>query len=119
MPKPADHRVTVRFTGEEYRALCTLAGQQPLSHFIRGRVLPEASKRKPTHARRTNETKHIAQALALLGQNDLFRSVSRLSKAAEVGALPLDDETYTTLNTAFANVRAIRALLHKALGRRA
>lgn len=117
MSEPVDHRITVRLTGDEYLRLCDLAGAAPLSRYMREAALGAKAKRKPTQARRVADKAALAQALALLGQTELYASLRRLSKAADLGALPLDDETRAQLTASFATVEALRLLLLAALGR--
>lgn len=118
MPKtPADKRLTIRFTDAEYRALETCAGTTPVSRFVRETLLQsKASKRRKAVAQ--VDKAGLAQAIGLLGKSDLHRSLSKLAQAAELGALPLDDQTQARLEEAFLNIKDMRKALLEALGAR-
>lgn len=54
----------------------------------------------------------------MLGQSGLASNLAQLARAANTGALLVDEETRAALNSACADVAAIRAALMQALGMR-
>ena len=119
MSAPASERSTplsVRFTESEKAQLKALAGNTPVSLFIRERALggePEPRKPRPSPVR---DADVLGQLLALLGQSRLASNLNQIAKAANQGSLPVTVELEADLRQACAEVFEMRFLLLKALG---
>lgn len=119
MSAPVPERSTplsVRFTESEKAQLKALAGNKPVSLFIRERALggeSEPRKPRPSPVRDANVLGHL---LAVLGQSRLSSNLNQIAKAANQGSLPVTAEVETDLRQACAEVFEMRCLLLKALG---
>lgn len=109
--------LSVRLTPEERAALTARAGTLPLSTFIRDTLL-EAAAREPRRKQRSPvaDQQALAMVLAVLGQSRLSSNLNQLAKAANIGALLMDQETEASLCAAIEDIAAIRAMLMRALG---
>lgn len=114
---PANRRLTIRFTDEEYRALENRAGAAPVSRFVREALLASQAKTRRKAIAQVDKA-GLAQVLGMLGKSDLHQSLRTLARAAEIGALPLDDATQADLREAARAVQDMREALFKALGAR-
>lgn len=110
--------VSVRLNSVELEALQRRAGGIPLSTYMKQAALgpdgPAAGR-----GSRAPKADHvvIAQVLARLGQAGLADSLRRLARQADDGTLYLGEETRDRLLEACEDVRAMRVLLLKALGK--
>ncbi len=117
MPRPSDHRITIRLKPEEYARVVARAGDKPLAPFIREIVLSGvAAKRKPTARRVRMDDQTAAQILAMLGQDDRVQAFQR---AARDGEETLDAELAKDIRAGRVFLKDIRDLLMQALGRSA
>ncbi|WP_375415560.1 plasmid mobilization relaxosome protein MobC [uncultured Bradyrhizobium sp.] len=108
---------SIRLTEDEKNTLRTKAAGVPLGMFIREIILDK--KIKPQLTRRRYPIKDadaFARLLGLLGQSRIANNLNQLAKAANVGTLPVSDETEAELRAACADVTAMRLLLLTALG---
>ena len=111
--------VTLRMSVEERQALRDSALDRTLSETIRSILFnpdnpPGNGMRFSAHARQ----KLLAQILAELGRTDIAGSLRGLSKAADIGALPLTPAVLSEIEAAIRDVKTIRTELLKALGLR-
>lgn len=117
MPKPKQHRLTIRLTPEEYAELQTKAGDKPLAAFVRTAALEQAARRRKTKTRNQIQDRvALAQILALLGNSDLVRDFHCAARDVANGAVPTDETIEQTIARIEANLTQIRALLMRALG---
>lgn len=117
MPKTDQHRITIRFTPEEYALLRVKAGDHPLAGFVREMVLKEAvTKRKAT--RRTLLKDHIAlaQVLAKLGTSPLIESFRDAVTDLRNGTIPVSEAADQSLERIAAELSEIKTFLMSALG---
>jgi hypothetical protein len=108
---------SVRLTEAERARLAVEAAGAPLGAYIKAKVLGGPPARMP---RRSGlpiaDRTALAQLVALLGRMRLANNLNQLALAANSGSLPLTPETLRELEDALAAVRAMRALLLRALG---
>lgn len=108
--------LSVRFTEAEKARLGDLAGNTPLSQFIRERALGDATDRRAKVRQPLKDAEPLARLLGLLGQSRLASNLNQLAKAANHGSLPVTQEVEADLQAACAHVLEMRLLLLKALG---
>lgn len=118
--RPSGHRLSVRLNEAEHAYLLTQAGVQTLSNYVRDALLGEfasKSRDRPVKRKRApkTDTKAIAKALALLGQSRLSANLNQIAKLAHMGALPVTEDLTEELQSACADIAAMRAALMKAL----
>jgi hypothetical protein len=113
----------VKLSEDERAKLEGLAAGVPLGAYIKWRLLdgvrlppPKPVPRSRRSGRPLVDEAALAQALALLGSSRIASNLNQLAHAANIGALPVDQETVADLNEAVSLVREIRALLVTALG---
>lgn len=109
--------LSIRLSDEERRQLVELAGDLPVSAYIKHVVL---SRGEPVRRIRkvTADRELAARALAILGRSSIGASLSRLADHAATGTLELDDWTWTRIHEACEDVQAVRELLMEALGKK-
>jgi hypothetical protein len=111
--------LSIRLSDAEKTALQTRAAGAPLGTFIK-RVLfsdPSGGGIRITKRRYpVKDTEALGQVLGLLGKSRLANNLNQLAKAANLGALPVTEETEADLRAACADVAAMRRLLLRALG---
>ncbi len=115
--QPATKPFSLRLTPEERLELERRAAGMPVSAYAR-KVLLESDERARQRRGRypIKDRQALAQVLARLGQSQLAQSLSDISAAANLGALPLSPETDALLNQAARDIAAIKVMLMKALG---
>lgn len=112
-PKP----FSLRLSFEERAMLDGMAGNRPLGAFIRSRLFGDKAAPRRRHQRRAGvDHKALAQALALLGQSRIASNLNQLAKAANIGALPVDEDVERDLHEACQAVCVMRHELIAALG---
>lgn len=108
--------VSVRLTETEIARLQIEAGSINLSLHIRERLIGgDLQKRRRTRMPKAGEVE-LSAILARLGQLELGASLRKLAYAAEIGALPLDEETAGAIRSASDSLRLLRADLLRAIG---
>lgn len=108
--------LSFRVTPSERATIKRLAGKRPISTYLRHAALNgKALPRRKAHAPDVNDVL-VAQILAKLGQSRLASNLNQLAKAANMGALPLDEHLVSDLQQASRDVQAMRRDLIKALG---
>lgn len=119
MPRKSDHRITLRLKPEEFTRIVALAGDVPLSTFIREAVLDgERGKRAKPQRRVRLDAKQAAAILARLGTHQVVREFRQAARAVENGVLDADAAQLGKIDEAHALLRDIRAMLIGALGRK-
>lgn len=115
--KTASKTLSVRLTPEEHLRLEAEAGNQPLSWYVRSKLLgKKASKRKIRGGHVVKDHEALGHVLGLLGATDMASSLSVLAKAAQSGSLPLTPETEKALIAACDLIRDMHKALMRALG---
>jgi len=108
----------IRLSEAQRARLADEAAGAPLGAYIKAKALGE-----PLRMRRTGlsiqDREALAKTLALLGQSRLPSNLNQLAHAANIGALPMTPETEEFLRACLQDVRDIRNLLMRALGRQA
>lgn len=118
-PKMDDNRpVSIRFSNRQLAKLNREANGKPFGPFVRSLIFEDDGSLRPHKVRPVDDPAALAQALSLLGQSRIASNLNHLAKAANSGALPVTPETCQELSEACAQVREMRALLMRALGRR-
>lgn len=112
---PKDLRLTIRLMPEERLALEAKAGDRPLAAFVREKALGDAGARHSRTRRPTQETRHLAQILALLGQTGAVAGLHAIGQAAQDGVIDLEDTTLGQVEAAVEDLREIKRLLIRAL----
>lgn len=107
--------ITLRMSPVERAKLEELAQGMTLSAYIRMCVLQEGISRTGKASNRTDK-EMLAQIIGLLGQSRIASNLNQIAKAANLGMLPLDDQTEGDIREAYAHVVEMRHLLLKALG---
>lgn len=108
---------SLRLSAAERAQLEAEAGAQPLGTYIRSRLF---DTKGPTRAKATvrpvQDQQALAQLLALLGSLRLSSNLNQLAKAANCGALPVDEGVEKELTDACQEIRWMRQILMTALG---
>lgn len=118
-----DERITraapfsIRFTADERRRVEAAAGGLPLGAYIKSVLFAEdaaryRARRKPP----VIDQRVLAEVLARLGASRTANNLNQIAKAANQGALFVDDELRTDLMQACAEVAWMRISLMQALG---
>jgi len=117
MPRRPDHRITIRFTPEEYALITVKAGTEPLASFIRTQALERArSARKARTPAPVKDHTALAQVLAKLGSCAHVQDIRATAAARETGIVSTDTEIDACLYVAAADIAEIKRLLMRALG---
>lgn len=110
--------LSVRFTSSEKERLKILAGSKPLGVYIRERALVGEAEPRTAIRNPSQDAEALGQLLALLGQTRISSNLNQLAKAANMGALPVTQETEADIRQACEGIGEMRQLLLKALGMR-
>ncbi|MCJ8310868.1 MAG: hypothetical protein HRU27_18050 [Rhizobiaceae bacterium] len=110
-------RVTIRLSIEDHEKLKAQADGTALSVYLRALILKQQlPKRKLRSTASVEDRQAIAQLLALLGDSRIANNLNQLAYHANIGSLPIDDETKGQINEAYDHVLFIRNTLISALG---
>ena len=110
---------SLRLNAEERAELERRAGSKPLGQFIREQCLGKAARPRKDKRRRVPVDHGLfGQALALLGDSRLASNMNQIAKAAHMGALPVTPDLAAELDRACDDIKAMRAALLRALGKR-
>jgi len=110
---------SIRLSEADRARLAVEAAGTPLGAYIKSKVLGEISEgRKRRKGLTIKDREALAQALALLGRSELYRSLQDMTRAAEIGALTLTPETEAELLSTLKLVAEIRSAILEALGHR-
>lgn len=108
--------LTVRLTHEERNRLDQLAGNRPVSAFVRSRLFGKGGARKTNARRMRPDTAALARVLAALGRSHLSSDLNALVWANDEGKLVLDPISLKLVRLACADVASMRRDLVEALG---
>jgi hypothetical protein len=110
-------RVTIRLSVEDHEKLKAQADGAALSIYLRALILKQQlPKRKLRSTASVEDRQAIAQLLALLGDSRIANNLNQLAYHANIGSLPIDDETKGQINEAYDHVLFMRNTLISALG---
>lgn len=110
--------LTLRLTPGERTRLEEMAAGMTLSAYVRACLFAEETKRRKRRPKDVvADKKAAAEALALLGQSRIASNLNQLAYHANIGMLIDGPEEKAQIAEANAHLRAIRALLMKALGK--
>lgn len=113
-------RLTLRLSLEDHARLQDLADGMALSTYIRAKALGEALPcRKLRSSASVVDKQALAQILGLLGQSRIANNLNQLAYHANIGSLPMDDETRGQISEAHSHIVLLRQTLIKALGLKA
>ncbi|MEM6901205.1 MAG: hypothetical protein AAF583_15725 [Pseudomonadota bacterium] len=122
-PKPkrkSSSPLTLRLTADERARLEEMAAGMTLSAYVRACLFAEETRRRKRRPKDVvADKKAAAEALALLGQSRIASNLNQLAYHANIGMLIEGPEEKAQIAEANAHLRAIRALLMKALGKAA
>ncbi len=116
-PNESAKPFSMRLTRKERAALEKAAGGMALGVYVRSllfgnKALPRLSRQKAP----IKDADALARVLGILGASEIATSLAKLAKAAEIGALPVTEETEMEIRNACADIRQMRETLMKALG---
>lgn len=115
-PRTRPSPFCIRLTPEDRAALESRAGGLPLGTYAKTVLLgPDAPVLRRPKAVLADQAK-LAEALAVLGASRLASNLNQLAKAANLGILPVTQETEADLRRACAEISELRALMMTALG---
>ena len=108
---------SIRLSARERELLNQMAGRKPLGAFVRAKLFGTAAEKRTRHQYRPSvDYKLFAQALSLLGNSRIASNLNQLAKAANIGALPVDDDVIMDLRQACIAVDVMRHELLAAMG---
>ncbi|MEM9232412.1 MAG: hypothetical protein AAGB10_22720 [Pseudomonadota bacterium] len=114
---------SIRLTDEERERIERDAGALSIAAYIRMKLFCDEHSGRPARRSRTKkqhspsaELAMISNMLGALGSSELAASMSRISKAADIGALPVTPELETEIAAACSDIRQMREALISALG---
>ena len=108
---------SLRLSFEEREQLDQDSGRQSISAYIKSRLFdPDKPIKQARGLNPVKDQQALSQALGLLGSSGLAQRLGELAKAAEIGALPVDDDTEKAIRRACDDVRIMRRFLLAALG---
>jgi hypothetical protein len=107
---------SLRLSAAERAVLVERANGVPLSAYIKhvlfGEDAPILRRQRPA----TADQALLAKVLAALGASRLASNLNQLAKEANIGTLPVTQETEDDLRRACGDIAEMRALLMTALG---
>lgn len=108
---------SLRVTFNERKWLDKMAGDMPWGAFIRAKLFGERADNRTLHQRRPGvDQRALAQALAIIGESRIAANLNQLAKAANFGALPVDDEVEQDIKDACQAICVMGYELLSALG---
>jgi hypothetical protein len=115
--KPKPSPFSLRLTEEERAYLLAKANGKPLGAYIRAKLLADHETLRQKHLRRPGiDHEALARVLGALGQSRLSSNLNQIAKAANMGALPVDDDLVQELHQACRDISMMRITLIGALG---
>ena len=116
MPRKTDHRITIRFTPEEYALIQAKAGDAPLGRFVREAALGNAVTQREKAQRRPGlPAQQAAQILALLGQSQHVAAFREAANDVQDGIA--DEDAHRAIASCYPLLNEVRDLLMQALGK--
>ena len=109
---------SMRFTAEERAWLDQVAGDVPLSDFLRSIIFDETqlSKRRRRRKSPVKDAQILTKVLGELGKSRLANNLNQLAKQANSGSLEVSPDTEKALQQACSDIRLLRHWLMEALG---
>lgn len=108
--------VSIRFSESERATLAARAGGQPVSTYVR-QVLFGDGQERPSVRQDGPGRQLSGRVLAMLGKSGLATSLQSMAIMAATGVLYVDEETEMYLRRACEDVRELRDLLMRSLGK--
>jgi len=109
---------SLRLSAAEKTRLKAAAGNMTLGAYIKARVLEDLPAVPRQRAPSRFDKALLGQVLAALGRSRLSSNLNQIAHAANIGALPVDEDLTASLKAACADIRTMRGALLKALGQR-
>jgi hypothetical protein len=109
--------ISIRLTDAEREALTDLAGDLPLSTYVKRMLFQESSPPRRSARRIVAHDRELALVLAKLGKSGLADSLRAIAIMGINGVLYVDDDCLAYLRRACDEVHEMRALLLAALGK--
>ncbi|PCH98512.1 MAG: hypothetical protein COB76_06980 [Alphaproteobacteria bacterium] len=106
----------IRFSEAERAELERRSGDMALGAYIKAELFSDSVKPRRGSRSPTKDNASLAQVLAMIGQSKVGDRLEILSTAVKNGSLFLNDEVVSDIQTACAEVHAMRSMLMKALG---
>lgn len=108
---------SLRLTFEERSKLDKDAAGMSLAAYIRMRLFADdAAPRKVRNKFPVKDHKMLSNCLAILGQSRISNNLNQMTKLANMGALPVSEETEAELMKACKHIAEIRQCIFEALG---
>lgn len=101
--------LSLRLSSKERIKLEKLAGDMPLSAYIKSRIFLKSGGL-------TDNTKILSQILAYLGAKNINQNLGIIAKASEEGTLFVDDTVKEEIKQACSDIRSMHGILLVALG---
>jgi len=108
--------VSIRMSAGERAALAARAGELPVSAYIR-EVLFGDGQGQPRVRQDGPDRQLSGRVLAMLGKSGLATTLQSMALMAATGVLYVDEETEAYLRRACEDVRELRDLLMRSLGK--
>lgn len=114
--KPRRAPFSLRLTENERADLLTRAGGLPLGFYVKQILFADTARpaRKPKAVLADHAL--LGRVLAGLGGSRLASNLNQIARAANMGSLPVTEETEADLRQACAEIAEMRTLLLSALG---
>lgn len=113
--KKRDAPFSLRLTFDEKAALKKMAGEMPLGAYIKAVLFEGAPHKVQRGKSRVSDPELLGRVLGQLGKSRLSQNINQLSKAVNMGTLPVTPETEADLKQACADIAAMREELMRAL----
>ena len=109
---------SMRFTAEERAWLDQMAGDVPLSDFLRSIIFEEAqlSKRRRRRKSPVKDAQLLTKVLGELGKSRLANNLNQLAKQTNSGSLEVSPDIEKVLQQACGDIQLMRHWLMEALG---
>jgi hypothetical protein len=116
---PRSAPFSLRLTPQEKHKLESAASGIAIAAYIKSTIFAEHRAARSTRGKApVKDHRLLAEVLARLGDSRIANNLNQLAYAANIGVLDGGREVSRLLNEAYQEVRAIRALLLKALGQK-
>ena len=106
--------LSIRLSDKERRTLERLAGDVPLSRFIKQQIFAETPKAAKSEV--TDQYEMFVRVLAALGESEVFANLDVIAKAVDRGELHLSDEQVNQIGAACILVMELRNDIMRGLG---
>ena len=110
---------SLRLSFEERQRLEKQAAGMSLSAYVKDRIFGQDAVPRQTRGKApVRDHELLGKLLGQLGASRLPQNINQLARAANIGTLPVNDETTRELNRACEDIAAMRWMLMQALGMR-